>query len=218
MQGSVDFHGCFIDVNIGWPGRVHDARIWANSKIYAKLQAGSFFPSGLKDTINGREFSNLYLLGDAAYPSSPSLAKGFTGSGLTKNQDYFNWKLSGARMAVERAFGRLKGRWKILQSFIGLGTLKGTLEYIGACCILHNLCEKRSSHYQRAWDQNVDRQTQFDIYQELKNAGPNPTQGDDDEADVPEQAPQQPGSEMTQLRDALFASTRCPPNWRGRNY
>ena len=74
------------------------------------------------DTINGQGFTDLYLLGDAAYPSSPYLAKGFTGSGLGQKKEYHNWKLSGARMAVERAFGRLKGRWKILQRFTGLAT------------------------------------------------------------------------------------------------
>ena len=27
MQGVVDHQGRFIDINIGWPGRVHDARV-----------------------------------------------------------------------------------------------------------------------------------------------------------------------------------------------
>ena len=28
MQAVVDFRGVFTDVYIGWPGRVHDARIF----------------------------------------------------------------------------------------------------------------------------------------------------------------------------------------------
>lgn len=155
MQGVVDFYGCFMDINIGWPGRVHDARVWANSSILTKLQRGTFFESGWKDTIAGMEFSELYLLGDAAYPISPTLVKGFVGSGLSKKQDHFNWKLSGARMTVERAYGRLKGRWKILQKPIALSTLEGSLEYIGACCVLHNLCELNSSHFAETHNKNV---------------------------------------------------------------
>ena len=30
MQAVVDFRGMFMDVNIGWPGKVHDARVFGN--------------------------------------------------------------------------------------------------------------------------------------------------------------------------------------------
>ena len=34
LQGSVDNKGCFIDIYVGWPGRVHDVRVFANSALY----------------------------------------------------------------------------------------------------------------------------------------------------------------------------------------
>ena len=34
----------FIDINIKWPGRAHDARILANSGIFRKAEAGLLFP------------------------------------------------------------------------------------------------------------------------------------------------------------------------------
>ena len=34
----------FIDINIKWSGRVHDARILANSGIFRKAEAGLLFP------------------------------------------------------------------------------------------------------------------------------------------------------------------------------
>ena len=33
MQGTVNHLGLFMDVYIGWPGRVHDARVFANSTL-----------------------------------------------------------------------------------------------------------------------------------------------------------------------------------------
>ena len=44
MQAMVDFRGLFMDVYIGWPGKVHDARVFANSSIYRRGMEGTLFP------------------------------------------------------------------------------------------------------------------------------------------------------------------------------
>ena len=44
VQGVVDHRGRFIDVYIGWPGRVHDARVFGNSKFFERGEAGTLFP------------------------------------------------------------------------------------------------------------------------------------------------------------------------------
>ena len=38
----------------------------------------------------------------------------YTGTGLSQAQRQFNYRLSRARVVVECAFGRLKGRWRSL--------------------------------------------------------------------------------------------------------
>ena len=36
MQGLVDFCGLCMDIYVGWPGKVHDARVFVNSSLYLK--------------------------------------------------------------------------------------------------------------------------------------------------------------------------------------
>jgi len=39
-QAIVDHNGLFRDLCIGWPGNVHDARVFSNSTLYAKVNRG----------------------------------------------------------------------------------------------------------------------------------------------------------------------------------
>ena len=43
LQGLVHHVGCFTDINIGWPGHVHDARVLHNSELFSKGESGSLF-------------------------------------------------------------------------------------------------------------------------------------------------------------------------------
>ena len=52
MQAMVDYRGLFMDVYIGWPGKVHDARVFVNSSFYSKEMNGTLFPDW-KRTICG---------------------------------------------------------------------------------------------------------------------------------------------------------------------
>ena len=49
MQGLVDFRGIFMDVCIGWPGKVHDARVFSNSEVYKKGMQGTLLPDWKKE-------------------------------------------------------------------------------------------------------------------------------------------------------------------------
>ena len=113
MQAVVDFRGIFIDVNIGWPGKVHDARVFANSTLYQKGSNGTLFPDW-SQTINGISVP-LLILGDPAHPLLPWLMKPhIENARCTPKERHFNYRHSRARMVVENAFGRLKGRWRCI--------------------------------------------------------------------------------------------------------
>ena len=110
LQAVVDHEYRFWNISVGWPGRVHDARVLNNSELFERAQAGTLLSSSprLIHGVNVR----LLLLADLAYPLLPSLIKPYVQhSNLSNAARTFNYRLSRARMVVENAFGRLKGCW-----------------------------------------------------------------------------------------------------------
>ena len=49
MQAVVDFRSAFMDVYLGWPGKVHDACVFANSSVYLKGMSGMLLPDWKKN-------------------------------------------------------------------------------------------------------------------------------------------------------------------------
>ena len=102
MQGMVDHAGHFTDIYIGWPGRVHDARVFINSSLYRRGESGRLFPNW-KKTIAGKEIP-LLVLGDPAYPLLSWLMKSFPDNGsLSVQQKTFNYRLSANSGTLSRA-------------------------------------------------------------------------------------------------------------------
>ncbi len=129
---------------------------FANSSLYRRGQNGTLFP-GWTEQFEGVDVP-LVILCDAAYPLLPWLLKPYSGRGVTPAEMQFNHRLSQARMTVERAFGRLKGRWRcLLKRCDAHITLISHI--ITACCILHNYCE---IHKEQCEDQGPEDDGQAD--------------------------------------------------------
>ena len=152
MQGMVDNLGRFTDVCIGWPGRVHDACVFVNSSLYHRGQQGTLFPDW-KQTICGQDIP-LLVLGDPAYPLLSWLLKAYIDNGsLTAQQKLFNYRLSKARVVVEHAYGRLKGRWQCLLKRNDV-MIRYYPSLVAACCVLHNICETHHEAFNDDWIQD----------------------------------------------------------------
>ena len=107
-----DAKGQFIWKNCGIPGNTPDSLIIQSSSLYARLVNGEIIPEF--DFSDGGVKINPVILGDSASEFRPWIIKPYTNSTPTQEQRNFNYCLSRARMVIECAFGKLKGRWRIL--------------------------------------------------------------------------------------------------------
>ena len=97
----------FSSVDIGHPGKDHDARVFRASDLWFESgeRVESLFAS-----------ADYHIVGDAAYPIKSYLPKLYRDmGGLTQGQRAFNHRLSRVRVVSERAIGRWKGRFKRLR-------------------------------------------------------------------------------------------------------
>lgn len=137
----------FIDVQVGQSGRNHDAWVFQCSRLGEQLAD----PSSPLASLLACELTNLaglavpmVLLGDSAYGNGPFMLTPFTQSEADRSREKrnYNWKHALTRNVIERAFGLLKQRFRVLLKQIDL-ELSNTVYVVLACCVLHNLCIQR---------------------------------------------------------------------------
>lgn len=127
MQAVCNDKKQFIDIFVGTPGRVHDARVFRNSDLYAQLTSNN-------PPLNENE----HLLGDAAYPLLPCLLKPYRDNGhLNEVQTRFNTRMSSVRSMIEQGFGFLKGKFRRLR-YLEMSRIDLIPKVVTAACVLHN--------------------------------------------------------------------------------
>ncbi|KAG6933784.1 hypothetical protein G0U57_018479, partial [Chelydra serpentina] len=153
LQALVDHKGRFTNINVRWPGKVHDTHLFRNSGLFRRLQEGIYFPEH-KITVGDVEMP-IVILGDPAYLLMPWLMKPYTGA-LDSEKELFNYRLSKCRMVVECAFGCLKGRWRSLLTRSDVSETNIHI-VIAACCVLHNLCDRKGETFMAGWEVEANR-------------------------------------------------------------
>uniref|UniRef100_K7F0T2 DDE Tnp4 domain-containing protein n=1 Tax=Pelodiscus sinensis TaxID=13735 RepID=K7F0T2_PELSI len=95
------------------------------------------------------------LVGDAAYPLQPWLMKPYTGH-LNLSRQAFNARLTRAHIVVEGAFRCLKARFRCLLTRLNLSE-HNIPPMVAACCVLHNLSERKGEAFLPAWTAEAER-------------------------------------------------------------
>ena len=84
--------------------------------------------------------------------------KPYSNAVMTKEQRFFNYRLSRARMVVEGAYGQLKGRWRLLLKK-SEGNLYQTKIAVLSCMVLHNICLQNKDVMLPQLDLTIDPST-----------------------------------------------------------
>ena len=89
-------------------------------------------------TVNDNIYSIGYYLADGIYPDWATLVKSISAPVSSKQKIYAQWQES-CRKDVERAFGVLRAKWKILHTPARMWNPRDLNSIIRACIILHNM-------------------------------------------------------------------------------
>ena len=141
-QAICDAYRKFINVEVKWPGSVHDARFFANCDMQNNYSSGKF-NLFYKEILPAYEFISELFLAYPAYPLLPYVMKEY-GNCSTNEDAVFNQVLRSIQNTIEYAFGKLIARWRILQRPMDIPVDK-LPNVIYACFVLHNFCEAQKS-------------------------------------------------------------------------
>lgn len=140
----------FTYLNVGAPGRCNDASVYNRSTLAEIIRNPIYSQHRL--TI-GQIDIQAHLVGDSAFPLSQHLMKPFPERlPMPQNQSIFNYRLSYCRCTVERAFGHLKNRFRLLHKKLEFD-LDHIKLIIKAAFILHNICVDARDSVEIEWNQ-----------------------------------------------------------------
>ncbi|GLT45050.1 hypothetical protein SLA2020_189140 [Shorea laevis] len=141
LQGVVDSRGVFTDVCIGWPGSMLDDQVLEKSALCQRANQGVL--------------NNVWMVGNSGFPLMDWVLVPYTHPNLTWTQHAFNEKISEIQKTAKEAFTKLKGRWTCLQKRTEV-KLQELPVVLGACCVLHNICEIRN--------EDMDPEFRFELF------------------------------------------------------
>ncbi|KAJ8951202.1 hypothetical protein NQ314_007703 [Rhamnusium bicolor] len=128
------------DIFVGYPGSVCDSRVFGTSP--------------LSDTL-AEKCGDYYILGDSGYPCLRHLLTPYKDRGqLTTVQRNYNYKLSSVRYKIKHCFDLLKQKFRQLYH-VKLRKIGDIVNFIRACCVLHNLAIDDNFTYEENAEVNL---------------------------------------------------------------
>ena len=153
LLGIVDANYIFIWTSLRAPGNTHNSACFQSTSLWDDTTSGKTLPGQVVE-VNGVEIPPI-ILGDSAFPLQSWMMKPHGDAVLTQEKAYFNFCLRRAGMVTEGAFGKLKGRFRVLHR--KCESNKETVKKMGlACVVLRNLCIDKGDFIPRKFDLTFD--------------------------------------------------------------
>jgi hypothetical protein len=152
LLAAVDYRARFLCYDFGLPGSSHDAYVLRTSRFFEMMSSGEMMDKMWTDYAIPLQNVIVppFFLGDAAFPLLPWLMKGYGGRG----EAHFDFWLSSARMIVEKAFGILKNRFRLLLDCRIRVKMVDIAYHVPAILALHNFCINNGDEFVGNWEEN----------------------------------------------------------------
>ncbi|KAJ7332274.1 hypothetical protein JRQ81_014454 [Phrynocephalus forsythii] len=140
LQAACDGDGVFFSMLAGHSGVNHDAHVFRSSKLFRRMEDGTLIPGNPMFNYAGVSIPPL-ILGDGAYPLCKWLMKPYA---VPRNdiEKHYNKVFNRTRNIVERAFGRLKARFRRLSVRME-ARIENVNSIIASAVVMHNICERK---------------------------------------------------------------------------
>ena len=135
----------------GCPGTLNDINVLDRSPVFDDVEQGKA-PS-VNFFVNQRPYNMAYYLADGIYPSYPTFVKSIRLPQSEPDKLFAKFQ-EGCRKDIERAFGVLQARFKIIREPARLWDIADLGIIMRSCIILHNMIveDERDSYSQRWTD------------------------------------------------------------------
>ncbi|XP_024085617.1 protein ALP1-like isoform X2 [Cimex lectularius] len=138
VDAVADANYKFLTVDIGAYGKQSDGGTFRETKLCKNLMTVPHNWPKPKEIPGTTTYAPFVLVGDEAFPLMENLMRPFPGTALTEDRRRFNKRLSRSRTVVERAFGIMTNKWRILRKEIETSVQHA--DHIVHCiCVLHNI-------------------------------------------------------------------------------
>jgi len=138
LEAVADHNLFFWHTAFGFAGSCNDINILDASPLHTSFVNGAHAKVDFEFSLNGRIFSKPYYLVDGIYPKLSRFAKTISVPLSRAERNYATWQ-EAARKDVERAFGVLQSKWRLLASPIKKWDEIRIQKMVMACIIMHNM-------------------------------------------------------------------------------
>nr|AAM23241.1 Putative transposase [Oryza sativa Japonica Group]AAM47612.1 Putative transposase [Oryza sativa Japonica Group]ABB46678.2 transposon protein, putative, CACTA, En/Spm sub-class [Oryza sativa Japonica Group] len=133
VMAAVDFDLRFTYVLAGWEGTAHDAVVLRDA---LERENGLHVPQGKFYLVDGGYGAKQGFL--PPFRAVRYHLKEWGNNPVQNEKELFNLRHSSLRITVERAFGSLKRRFKVLDDATPFFPFRTQVDIVVACCIIHN--------------------------------------------------------------------------------